>query len=74
MVIRAKNIGKTLMRLFLQSRKSFILSKKEYVFFKGAFKDVGYAIQRTNPGEFFHWHMMQIIQVLAIDSLLQSGT
>jgi hypothetical protein len=26
-------------------------------YFKGPFKDVGYAIQRTNPGEFYHWHI-----------------
>ena len=28
-----------------------------YPFFKGPFKDNGYAIQRTNPGEFYHWHI-----------------
>ena len=26
-------------------------------FFGGAFKDMGYAIQRTLPGEFYHWHI-----------------
>ena len=26
-------------------------------FFKGRFKDYGYAIQRTEPGEYFHWHV-----------------
>mgnify|MGYP002064549595 CR=1 FL=1 len=24
---------------------------------KGRFKDMGYAIQRTNPGEHYHWHI-----------------
>lgn len=28
-----------------------------YPFFKGPFKDMGYAIQRTDPGEFYHWHI-----------------
>ena len=26
-------------------------------FFRGRFKDVGYAIQRTGPGEYYHWHI-----------------
>ena len=26
-------------------------------FFGGRFKDVGYAMQRTGPGEFYHWHI-----------------
>jgi len=28
-----------------------------YPFFKGPFKDSGYAIQRTCAGEFYHWHI-----------------
>jgi len=31
--------------------------KEQYPFFNGPFKDMGYAIQRTNPGEFYHWHI-----------------
>ena len=31
--------------------------RETYPFFKGPFKDNGYAIQRTNPGEFYHWHI-----------------
>ena len=26
-------------------------------FFGGRFKDIGYAVQRTVPGEFYHWHI-----------------
>ena len=26
-------------------------------FFGGRFKDIGYAVQRTGPGEFYHWHV-----------------
>jgi len=29
----------------------------EHAFFRGRFKDYGYAIQRTLPGEYFHWHV-----------------
>ncbi len=31
--------------------------RESYPFFKGSFKDSGYAIQRTNPGEHYHWHI-----------------
>ncbi len=28
-----------------------------FPFFRGPFKDSGYAIQRTDPGEYYHWHI-----------------
>ena len=31
--------------------------RETYPFFKGPFKDSGYAIQRTCPGEHYHWHI-----------------
>jgi len=31
--------------------------KREIEFFQGPFKDMGYAIQRTEPGQFYHWHI-----------------
>jgi hypothetical protein len=31
--------------------------RETYPYFKGPFKDVGYAIQRTSPGEYYHWHI-----------------
>lgn len=31
--------------------------KGRYSFFQGRFKDFGYAIQKTSPGEYFHWHV-----------------
>ncbi|MDH3527294.1 MAG: 2OG-Fe(II) oxygenase [Gammaproteobacteria bacterium] len=31
--------------------------RETYPFFKGPFKDSGYAIQRTDPGEYYHWHI-----------------
>ena len=31
--------------------------KEKFPYFGGPFKDNGYAIQRTNPGEYYHWHI-----------------
>jgi len=31
--------------------------REKFPYFKGPFKDMGYAIQRTLPGEFYHWHI-----------------
>lgn len=31
--------------------------REKFPYFKGPFKDMGYAIQRTNPGEHYHWHI-----------------
>jgi len=30
---------------------------ERHPFFGGAFKDMGYAVQRTLPGEYYHWHI-----------------
>tara|TARA_Y100001935_G_C17311760_1_gene517133 strand:+ start:20583 stop:21203 length:621 start_codon:yes stop_codon:yes gene_type:complete len=30
--------------------------KQSFPFFKGPFRDLGYQVQRYNPGEFYHWH------------------
>jgi len=31
--------------------------RERFPYFKGPFKDMGYAIQRTVPGEYYHWHI-----------------
>ena len=31
--------------------------KQSFPFFTGPFKDLGYQIQRYQPGEFYHWHV-----------------
>ena len=31
--------------------------RERFPFFKGPFKDMGYGIQRTLPGEYYHWHI-----------------
>ncbi len=43
--------------LFRSLGKAIIEFREMYPFFKGAFKDNGYAIQRTNTGEYYHWHI-----------------
>lgn len=49
-----KDIDRELFRSLGQAIHEF---RETYPFFKGPFKDSGYAIQRTNPGEFYHWHI-----------------
>ena len=43
--------------LFTSLAKALSKIKKQFDFFNGPFKDVGYAIQRTNPDEYYHWHI-----------------
>ena len=54
MVISGKDSWKDIDELFFISlSKALAKMKKEYDFFNGKFKDIGYAIQRTDKGEFF---------------------
>ena len=43
--------------LFRSLGQAIIEFRERFPFFKGPFKDMGYAIQRTDPGEFYHWHI-----------------
>ena len=43
--------------LFRSLGQAIVEFREAFPFFRGAFKDNGYAIQRTNPGEFYHWHI-----------------
>jgi Rps23 Pro-64 3,4-dihydroxylase Tpa1-like proline 4-hydroxylase len=56
--------------------------KQSYPFFAGPFKDTGYAIQRTDPGEFYHWHidggshefaMRQLVAIWYLNTLDAQG-
>jgi hypothetical protein len=49
-----KDLDQELFRSLGLAIKDF---RESYPFFKGPFKDNGYAIQRTDPGEFYHWHI-----------------
>jgi len=31
--------------------------RQNHPYFRGRFKDQGYAVQRTEPGEYYHWHV-----------------
>jgi Rps23 Pro-64 3,4-dihydroxylase Tpa1-like proline 4-hydroxylase len=43
--------------LFSSLAKALKEIQQQHTFFKGRFKDYGYAIQKTSPGEYFHWHV-----------------
>ena len=49
-----QDIDRELFRSLSRALKTF---SQTYPFFGGPFKDNGYAIQRTRPGEFYHWHI-----------------
>ena len=49
-----KDIDQELFRSLGMAIREF---REVYPFFRGPFKDSGYAIQRTNPGEYYHWHI-----------------
>lgn len=58
LVTSGKENWKDIDRELFRSLSSIITEFREaFPFFKGPFKDMGYAIQRTNPGEFYHWHI-----------------
>ena len=58
MVISGKDNWKDIdTLLFTTLAKALSGVKKQFDFFTGPFKDIGYAVQRTKPGEFFHWHI-----------------
>ena len=43
--------------LFRSLSRALAEFKQGYEFFEGPFKDDGYAIQRTDAGEYYHWHI-----------------
>jgi len=43
--------------LFRSLSRALTEFKQSFEFFGGPFKDNGYAIQRTDAGEFYHWHI-----------------
>jgi hypothetical protein len=49
-----KDMDEQLFRSLAISLREF---RERFPFFKGSFKDMGYAIQRTLPGECYHWHI-----------------
>ena len=43
--------------LFRSLNRALVEFRQTYRFFEGPFKDMGYALQRTDPGEYYHWHI-----------------
>lgn len=43
--------------LFQSLARAMRALTERHAFFGGAFKDMGYAVQRTLPGEYYHWHI-----------------
>lgn len=58
LVLSGKQQWKDVDRLLFRSLATALRPFREsYPFFKGPFKDMGYALQRTLPGEYYHWHI-----------------
>jgi Rps23 Pro-64 3,4-dihydroxylase Tpa1-like proline 4-hydroxylase len=58
LVVSGKEHWKDIDRALFQSLGRAILEFREtFPYFKGPFKDMGYGIQRYNPGEYYHWHI-----------------
>ncbi|MDH3715612.1 MAG: 2OG-Fe(II) oxygenase [Gammaproteobacteria bacterium] len=43
--------------LFRSLRDALFEFRATYPYFQGSFKDMGYALQRTLPGEYYTWHI-----------------
>ncbi|QKT04018.1 2OG-Fe(II) oxygenase [Ectothiorhodospiraceae bacterium 2226] len=58
LVVSGKPHWRDLDRALFRSLGEAVLEFREaFPFFKGPFKDMGYGIQRTLPGEHYHWHI-----------------
>jgi hypothetical protein len=58
LVVSGKPDWKDIDRLLFSSLNSALAEfKHSYPFFKGPFKDMGYGIQRSCEGEYYHWHI-----------------
>ena len=49
-----QDVDKSLFRSLEQALHEF---REAFPYFKGRFRDMGYGIQRTREGEFYHWHV-----------------
>lgn len=58
LVVSGKEHWKDIDQALFQSLKTALLEFREtFPYFKGPFKDMGYGLQRYNPGEYYHWHI-----------------
>ena len=58
LVVSNKDDWKDADGIFFRSLAAALREFREtFPYFKGPFKDMGYQIQRYQPGEFYHWHI-----------------
>ena len=58
LVVSGRDDWKDIDQLFFRCVGAALSEMREtFPFFKGPFKDMGYQIQRYQPGEFYHWHI-----------------
>ena len=58
LVVSGKEHWKDVDKMLFQSLGGAVVEFREaFPYFKGPFKDMGYGIQRTLPGEYYHWHI-----------------
>jgi hypothetical protein len=58
LVVSNKDDWKDADAMFFRSLAAALREFREtFPYFKGPFKDMGYQIQRYQPGEFYHWHI-----------------
>jgi len=58
LVVSGKEHWKDIDRVLFKSLATAVKEFREtFPYFKGPFKDMGYGIQRYNPGEYYHWHI-----------------
>jgi predicted 2-oxoglutarate/Fe(II)-dependent dioxygenase YbiX len=58
LVISGKPHWKDVDRALFQSLGRAVMEFREkFIYFKGPFKDMGYNVQRYQPGEYYHWHI-----------------
>ena len=74
-----KDIDRELFRSLSSALMQF---SKQYPYFSGPFKDMGYGIQRTQPGEFYHWHIdggshefsnRQLVAIWYLNDVIEGG-
>lgn len=57
-VVSGKPQWKDIDKLLFQSLgRAMIEFRETYPYFKGPFKDMGYGVQRYQPGEYYQWHI-----------------
>ncbi|HEY5602468.1 MAG TPA: 2OG-Fe(II) oxygenase [Gammaproteobacteria bacterium] len=58
LVVSGKENWKDIDQMFFRSTALAVkVLREKFPFFNGPFKDVGYNVQRTAPGQFYHWHI-----------------